>query len=199
MKNTLEKKLSVKSVEQAQKPIFFRLSRASDRRSLLQLFNKKRIASISDDYVEELKELFAIKHPRMVQSPDFEPAFKKHLAAAKAKAPLAHHGVWVFFPWCSSISHILPEKDFQVVRTARNRYLINEEEQAKFYNAVIGIAGLSVGSNVALAIVVQGGGKHIRLSDHDRLALSNTNRIPVQGCRTSACLKLIWPRGRSMR
>jgi hypothetical protein len=177
MKKTLEKKWSTKKFNQSQTPIFFDLTHAKDRSSLSRLLNSHRIASVSDDYIEELRELFAIKHPTMVQSPNFEPAFKKHLGTITAKMPIARHGVWVYFPWISSISHILTETEFQTVRTARNRYLINEEEQKKFYNAVIGIAGLSVGSNVALAIVLQGGGKYIRLADHDRLALSNTNRI----------------------
>ena len=44
---------------------------------------------------------------------------------------------------------------------------------------MIGIAGQSVGNSVALAIVLQGGGKHWRIADHDRLALTNTNRIRV--------------------
>jgi hypothetical protein len=80
-------------------------------------------------------------------------------------------------PWLSTFVHILIEEEFQAVRTARNKNLINKEEQEKFYNAVIGIGGLSIGSSVAMAITLQGGGKYFRLADFDRLALSNTNRI----------------------
>ena len=71
----------------------------------------------------------------------------------------------------------LNENDFQTVRTARNRNLINQEEQEKFHNATVGIGGLSVGSTVAFALVLQGGPKHIKLADMDRLALTNTNRV----------------------
>lgn len=177
MKDQLEKVLQRKQSDRPEKPIFFRLSRAKDRQALSRLLKDGGIASVSDDYVEELRELFAINHPAIVQTPGFEADFQKYLKALIATAPLTHHGVWVYFPWLSAASHILPEADFQFVRTARNRYLIDEKEQKSFYNAVIGIAGLSVGSNVALAIVLQGGGKYIRLADHDRLALSNTNRI----------------------
>ena len=69
------------------------------------------------------------------------------------------------------------EKEFQNERTVRNRNLITTEEQKKFYNATIGIAGLSVGSSIATAIVLTGGGKHLRLADNDTLELSNMNRI----------------------
>src|SRR6185436_13942414 len=47
----------------------------------------------------------------------------------------------------------------------------------KFYNAKVGIGGLSIGSSVAIALVLQGGAKNIRIADFDVLALSNTNRI----------------------
>ena len=57
--------------------------------------------------------------------------------------------------------------------------MITAGEQSKYYNAVIGIAGQSVGHAVVMAIVLQGGGKHWRIADHDALALSNTNRIRV--------------------
>lgn len=175
--NTLEKQLKTNQADGASRPIFFDISRAKDQAALSKLFKTKAIRWVVDDYMEEQRELFAIKNPTIVQSPDFEPTFQKHILSLTKKKPLSYSGVWVYFPWLSTITHILKEDEFQIVRTARNRYLINEAEQKNFYNAVIGIAGLSVGSNVALAIVLQGGGKHIKLADHDRLALSNTNRI----------------------
>jgi hypothetical protein len=91
--------------------------------------------------------------------------------------PLEEHGRWAYYPWLGALVHVLPEADFELVRTARNQNLITRDEQKKFYNATIGIAGLSVGSSVAAAIALQGGGRRIRMADHDRLALTNTNRI----------------------
>ena len=75
------------------------------------------------------------------------------------------------------MTNLPPEDEFQRERTARNRNLITEEEQERFYNSTIGIAGLSGGSSIATAIVLMGGGKHLRLADHDKLELSNMNRI----------------------
>jgi tRNA A37 threonylcarbamoyladenosine dehydratase len=64
-----------------------------------------------------------------------------------------------------------------MVRTSRNRNLINEEEQSRLYNASVLIAGMSVGSNVVEALVSQGiGGKFI-LADMDIVEPSNLNRI----------------------
>jgi molybdopterin/thiamine biosynthesis adenylyltransferase len=173
------------------KPVFFNLSNAADQDKLDALFAEGAIQHVVDDYEEQQLELFGVKNPSLVYIPDFKAkfaAYYKDLAEKTTKAntaidtagendPLRLHGSWVFFPWCSKLVHILPEDDFQLVRTARNKNLINAAEQDKFYNATVGIAGLSVGSSVAYAIVLQGGAKHLKLADMDKLALSNTNRI----------------------
>src|SRR3989344_4728278 len=75
------------------------------------------------------------------------------------------------------MSTIPNELEFHKEQTNRNRNLIDEAEQEKYYNSKIGIAGLSVGSSIATAIVLTGGGRHMRLADHDTLELSNMNRI----------------------
>jgi tRNA A37 threonylcarbamoyladenosine dehydratase len=103
--------------------------------------------------------------------------FDRYLISVKKQKPLHEHGHWVFYPWNASLVHVLPERDFQLVRTARNQNLVTRSEQAKFYESTIGIAGLSIGNSVALSIVLQGGGQRIRLADMDRLALTNTNRV----------------------
>jgi len=135
------------------------------------------IVSVSDDYEEQMKELFQIQNPTLVYAPGFNEAWETHLREEKAKAPLHQYGVWVYFPWNGSLIHILEDAAFQEVRTARNKNLINKEEQEKFYNSTVGIAGLSVGNSVLLAIVLQGGAGRIKMADNDVLALSNTNRV----------------------
>jgi hypothetical protein len=158
-------------------PFILDLNKSKDERILLELFTKRKILAVIDDYEEQLKELFAINNPTLVYRPEFYQDFQNHFKTLEKQAALIRHGKWVYFPWNGNLAHILKDQDFQKVRTARNRYLINEEEQAKFYNAVIGIGGLSVGNSVILSIVIQGGGGHIRIADFDRLALSNTNRV----------------------
>ncbi len=171
------------------RPTLFVMARAKDRRAFALLMKTRAVRYAVDDYTEQLRELFAVRNPRIANAPEFETSFQKFLDAHVSRTPLADHGVWAYFPWLSTIVHILPDADFQTVRTARNRYLINDAEQEKFYDATIGIAGLSVGSSVALAIVLQGGGRRIRIADHDRLALSNMNRIRA-GVQSLGALKV---------
>lgn len=166
-----------KKDEAGLRPVFFDLGKMKDKNALKKLFEKGKIEHVSDDFTEQEKEYFAICNPTLVYHPDFSGFFAKYLEEKNKKTPEAERGRWVFFPWNNSLVHILENEPFQTVRTARNMNLINKAEQEKFYNASIGIAGLSVGNSVATAIVLQGGGKKIKLADHDRLALSNTNRV----------------------
>ncbi len=162
---------------QSSTPQFFDLKKEEDVKKVSELFEGKMIVSVSDDYEEQMKELFQIQNPTLVYAPGFNEAWETHLREEKAKAPLHQYGVWVYFPWNGSLIHILEDAAFQEVRTARNKNLINKEEQEKFYNSTVGIAGLSVGNSVLLAIVLQGGAGRIKMADNDVLALSNTNRV----------------------
>lgn len=159
------------------KPKIFDLKNSSEENIVKELFSQNKIIQVVDDYLEQQKELFAVKNPNLVFSPNLQSEFEKYLESIQKESSLLYHGRWVFYPWLSTLVHILEETDYRLVRTTRNQNLINKEEQEKFYNAVVGIGGLSVGNSIALSIVLQGGAKHIRLADFDRLALSNTNRV----------------------
>lgn len=176
--NKLNKKLErLAAKETVWTPVFFDLAKTADQTRLNKLLVSGDIRQVRDDYREQLHELFAINNPTIVYTPNFEKEFESYFKKLVDRTPLAQQGKWVLFPWLHTVVHILDDNDFQKVRTARNRNLISTEEQEKFYNSVIGIGGLSVGSSVASAIVLQGGAKHLRLADFDSLALSNTNRI----------------------
>ncbi|MBI3633193.1 MAG: ThiF family adenylyltransferase [Candidatus Vogelbacteria bacterium] len=159
------------------KPVIFNLAKARDQKAYSRLISLGAIRHLSDYYKEQEKEFFAICNPTLVYGGEFDKKFGDYWRALEKKSSVTKQGRWAYFPWISTASHILEDKSFQRVRTARNRVLISEEEQDKFYNSIIGIAGLSVGNSVALSIVLQGGGRHIKLADHDKLALSNTNRV----------------------
>lgn len=158
-------------------PCIFDLKKVEDKKKVMDLLSEGKIQHVSDDYEEQHLELFGVKNPTLVYTPDFKNKFQEYYNGIQVNSSNLEHGNWVFFSWSSTLVHILPEEDFQLVRTARNKNLINTEEQDKFYNSTVGIGGLSVGSSVAFALVLQGGAKKIRLADMDRLALSNTNRI----------------------
>ncbi len=158
-------------------PVIFNVEMEADKKQLSGLLDQGLINQVSDDYLEQLREFFSVKNPTLVYTPNFEEKFKDFLKQRELELSLSSQGRWVFFPWLSTLVHVLEEKDFQLVRTARNCYLISPKEQELFYHAVVGIGGLSVGNSVALAIVLQGGAQHIKLADFDKLALSNTNRV----------------------
>lgn len=83
----------------------------------------------------------------------------------------------VYFPWNRERVQIPSQRTFFKQRSIRNRNLITEKEQEIFRNFSIGIAGLSVGNSVALALTLEGGANHMKLADFDKLELSNLNRI----------------------
>ena len=159
------------------KPLIFDLGKPADAERLNALIAEGAVRRVSDDYREQLLELYGVNNPPLVYSPDFKERFEEYFAALQKETELRKRGSWVYYPWSSTLVHVLPEADFLAVRTARNKNLINRDEQEKFYNATVGIGGLSVGSSVALALALGGGAKHMKLADMDRLALSNTNRI----------------------
>lgn len=176
--NYLKQTINKKNREAASSlPLIFNLQNVDEQARLATLFKDRKIQHVIDDHEEQLREYFQVMNPTFVYASDFETRFREHRKKEAARVPLWQHGRWVYFPWNSTLTHILEPDAFQRVRTARNKNLIIKEEQEKFYSAVIGIAGLSVGNSVALSIVLQGGGGHMRLADHDRLALSNTNRV----------------------
>jgi tRNA threonylcarbamoyladenosine dehydratase len=161
----------------AARPQFFNFSRQKDYLAAQKLLTQNQNIAVTDDYVEQLKELFSVKNPSLVYQPNFNTSLGSYLKKLIKTKSLARQGIWVYFPWRQHLTHILAEKDFFAVRTARNKLLITQQEQEKFYNAKVGIGGLSIGSSIALALVLQGGAKLLRLADFDSLALSNTNRI----------------------
>lgn len=163
----------------ASTPQIFNLGQEKDCAVVRELFVAHKIQYVVDDYREQQHELFAVNNPTMVYAPDFEKKFDDYFKKLQSELPLWQHGRWIYFPWTFSLTHLLEDVDFQMVRTARNKNLINKEEQEKYYNSVIGIGGLSVGSSVVSSIVLQGGGRYFRIADFDRVALSNTNRIRV--------------------
>jgi tRNA A37 threonylcarbamoyladenosine dehydratase len=164
-------------VEREWRPRIFDLSRHKEKLAFDSLKKRGAIRNVIDDYDEQLREYFQILHPDLVRAPDFENRFGEYIERIQKKNTGESWGRWVYYPWNSTAVRVLENAAFQTVRTARNRNLITAGEQKKFYDTVAGIAGLSVGNSIALAIVLQGGARHIKLADHDRLALSNLNRI----------------------
>jgi len=135
---------------------------------------KNRLAPISviDTHREQLEDLFLVRNPKYKFDKNYQADFENFL-----KEP--HGDSWFYFPWNKLLVHYLEDNLYQELRTARNKNLITKEEQDKFYNFKVGIAGLSVGSHAALTLAMMGGGKTIKLADPDTISGSNLNRIRV--------------------
>ena len=132
--------------------------------------------TLLDSIEEQIEELFLIRNPRF----KFDPNYKDELAAfaqTLTNGNKTQYGNWFFFPWNKTIAHFLPEAEWFELRTARNKDLITDVEQQKFSNMTIGIAGLSVGSHIALTIAMMGGAKRMVLADPDVVGPSNLNRV----------------------
>ena len=158
-------------------PIIFDLSQPGQRKEISGLLAANKFTTISNGYREQFRELFAVNNPALFYSPDFARECQNAYTKLLGGKPDFMSGRWAYFPWSQKLVHILKDSEFQQLRTARNKNLINEREQKQFYQAVVGIGGLSVGNSAAIAIALQGGAKHIKLADHDTLELSNTNRV----------------------
>ncbi|WP_088943656.1 ThiF family adenylyltransferase [Rhodococcus sp. 1168] len=88
---------------------------------------------------------------------------------------------FVHIPWRSTLVRLPDSVHFYRLRTARNRFLLDDDEQTTWGSALIGIAGLSVGSSVA-AVCSLTGARRFRIADPDTLGPSNLNRLQGSVC-----------------
>ncbi len=129
-------------------------------------------SNIDRDKIEKLK---IDKNIKLV---DFYNSQIEELGKVKKNVNVSEvNSVWVYYPWSKLLVHTLNQQDFRLLRLSRNKNLINEEEQKKFSDQVIGITGLNVGNSGALCIVLEGGANKMKFADNDVLELSNFNRF----------------------
>lgn len=131
------------------KPVFISEEDLSTFENNNNIFLKKDLTEIQ---IKELKEI------TFNSNPDFS-------------------NQWVYFSWSGSLYNILDEVNFTKLRTNRNRDLITEKEQETLYEAKVAIAGLSVGSGLALELQYSGISSNIKLAEDDILETTNLNRI----------------------
>ncbi|MBI2034783.1 MAG: ThiF family adenylyltransferase [Candidatus Levybacteria bacterium] len=143
---------------------------------LEELSSTNRIWKIHDIYKNQLSELFEITHPALHNSPDYskkrsEFIYKRLSYGAKLC------GNWVYFPWNGRLIHMVNEEDYFLLRTNRNKNLINHKEQQKLRNVQVGIVGLSIGNMIATSLVYNGIADFMKIVDHDTLETTNLNRV----------------------
>lgn len=130
--------------------------------------------TVIDRYRDEwLAELFTIRHPATNFNSPAGQAFLREHVLARARPD---DGVWVYFPWRQAVTHLLERDEFLELLYSRNVPSIEPEAQARLAELRVGIVGLSIGSNIARALVMTGV-QHLRIADFDTIAPSNSNRI----------------------
>lgn len=129
-----------------------------------------------DAWPSALPELAEIQHP------DRDPISAAHyLDTTWTEDSIESASRYVVFPWRATVVRLPDAERYWNLRTARNRYLLDHDEQLQWSSALIAIAGLSVGGSVLAACSLTGA-RRFALADHDTLAPTNLNRLHGSVC-----------------
>ncbi len=157
--------------------VLLQLRKKNDQQIYQKLISRDGTV-VMDTLESQLEEVYHIRHPASILNGVIRPDVKRFIDTCYQEAGgKAEFGVWAWYPWRKTLIHFLPELMHTELRTSRNRNLITESEQRRYYESVVGVAGLSVGNAVVSNLVHTGGAKHIRIADGDMVSGSNTNRI----------------------
>jgi tRNA threonylcarbamoyladenosine dehydratase len=153
-----------------------------DRPRISSLLDPAAGIRLVDAWKAALPELASLDLPHLSPgTADAKASLGEYLAAVWTEAAIEAASRYVLYPWRSTIVR-LPDADlFWRLRTARNRYLIDEDEQRAWSAALIGIAGLSVGASVLAACSLTGA-RRFRLAEADTLGPTNLNRLAGSVC-----------------
>lgn len=138
----------------------------------LKKLRRQRHWGTVDIYEDQSKEVFEVTHPSLVGKPSYERKLKLFTQKRAKKAD----GDWIYYPWNGTLLHCVTEKEYNLLRTNRNRDLITPQEQSKLRRSCVAIAGLSVGSGIASTLTYQGIGT-MKLAEFDTLETTNLNRM----------------------
>ncbi len=131
-----------------------------------------------DLFLHSLDELFEVEHPWLKSGdPVYEPTKQHYLADWKDRGPLDEQGVWAYYPWNNTLIHLPDKATFWRLRTCRNRNLVFEKEQEILLTKRIGVAGMSVGSNILSMLAMSGVGMGYKIADFDTISIPNLNRL----------------------
>lgn len=159
-----------------QGPIIIKPGSGSTQK-LAQLKKRNPIVKIIDIFTEQLAELFEIEHANLRSNPGYARALQQFV---KSKTKQKLSGIWIYFPHNETLLHTLSEKDLFTLRTNRNKNLITEQEQQTLANFTVGIAGLSIGSHIAVNLAYAGMSSTLKIADFDILSTSNLNRVKAR-------------------
>lgn len=167
--------------EETWRPIVIRMNGEAAEARLNELLETQTVRHVVDSYDEQYAELLVSREAGLYQS-----SYEDKVAVLEAKLT-EHHaeshawqkGSWVYYPWSETLLHVLPKAQFNELRTTRNRNLITDAEQKILENFNVACAGMSVGSNIALAIGLSGMSRRLKIADGAVVSGSNLNRMVV--------------------
>src|SRR3990167_6082407 len=112
-------------------PVLFDMSSASSKMEFEKLRKSfPQRLDIVDTYPESLEELFFIRHPWLdKKSSEGQATKEEYIQNFFPRENHKEQGSWVYYPYTHQLVHVLEEKKFFELRTARNRHLITAEEQ----------------------------------------------------------------------
>ena len=139
---------------------------------------RERRLTVIDTIERQLADLALVRLPSATQSAERSRFVEQAMASKGARAS---YGAWVYFPWEAKVVHLLEPDDYFDVITNRNQDKITRDEQRELRSRRVGVVGLSVGGEAAVAVAQEHLCGHIVLADFDRLDLSNLNRLHA-GC-----------------
>jgi hypothetical protein len=158
------------------------LDPAIDAERIAHLLLPKSGMTLVNTWEAALPEFASIDLPHLSPgTPDARASFDEYLEDVWSETEIEAASRYVVFPWRSTVVKLPNAELFLRLRTARNRYLIDDEEQRAWSCALIGIAGLSVGASV-LATCSLTGARRFRLAERDSLGPTNMNRLAGSVC-----------------
>lgn len=161
-------------MESIQPQIFF----SADDEALVKLRQEGQIREERSIFADCLEEYLEITHPTIKPGmPQFEEAKQAFYAERSQRNADAEDACWIFFPWLQLLVHAPRQEMYRQLHTSRNRNLVTSDEQARLFTKRIGIAGMSVGSNILNTLVLTGVGGAFKIADMDVLSLPNLNRL----------------------
>lgn len=156
------------------RPVLLKLSIPEDFERYNELQSSGKVTAIFDEYLLQVNDLILCRNPHLSKDdPKIESQIQQYISGSELK----FQGLWAFYPWSGKLVHVLAEKDFAEVRTSRNLFKINREEQSTLAKKRIGVVGLSVGQSAAVILSLQRSFVELRIADFDDLRLTNLNRI----------------------
>jgi hypothetical protein len=158
------------------------LDPVTDRLRIESLLDPAAGIKLVDAWETALPELASLDLPHLSPgTADSQASLDQYFAAEWTDTSIEAASTYVLFPWRSTIVRLPGADLFWRLRTARNRYLIDESEQRQWSAALIGIAGLSVGASVLAASSLTGA-RRFRLAEGDTLGPTNLNRLAGSVC-----------------